>query len=742
MCNFYIFFLLQFSVIVFAQKTTYNADEIIQLVIQNKSNNYINSTLQTYQYNSYDKLIFTIDKSLIEGKIDSVFETKKKKRIFKKIDSSNYFLKKVFNKQHFYISEKIAEHKFNNGKELENILAAKMAGFQEPIYEFLAFGITNISFYKNKFTLLGTDYVSPLAKKSFKDYEFSFNEFNNNDAIYAIKFNSINRKKSVGLKGEFHIDKKTFSLVKTTAKITGKVNVIVEQNFEYLENDKIWFPKKTSVFLSKGASKQSVKTFRKLIGYKTDYISDKNINPEDVSYILITSKNFDITVNKPVSIAKNAYAVVIKEDATKRDSDSWKTYNLASKDKKDLNTYTFLDSIVQEKHIERKLNVFRKFLDAKYATKLLDIDLSQIANFNNHEGFRLGFGGSTNDNLSEKFRLNGYLAYGNKDKELKYHYGADIKLNQNTNTWFGGSYTSDIFEAAKSKLLFEEPNFAIINPRNLNISQFYSYKVVEVHLQHEISPRLLSKLQFDTGSYKNEFDYTFISRNKLLNKYNLSQLTFAIQWSPFSKYLNSPKGKFLVKKAYPKIKMEFTKNFDNIFDGDFNFTKVNLNIKHQIKTIKSGSTEFLLKAGFVDGEAPLSHLYNVTPNHSLVDPWHARINFSGTNAFETMLFNEFISDKYISIQARQNFEKFRIGKNFKPKLSLITRFAIGDIENASNHQGVNFQSMNKGFIESGIVINQLLYGLGVSSFYRYGAYHFSKLEDNISLKITYVIDLF
>jgi hypothetical protein len=741
--TFLLLFYIAFSL---AQQNNLSADKVIEQVIFNKNKNYIKEQLQFYQYDSYSKLVFSVDKTFITGEIDSVFEIKKKKRIFKKLDSTNYFFVTKNDNKHFYISEKIAEHTFiNNGRkksEKETILAAKMAGFQEPIYEFLTLSVTDISFYKNKFTLLGTDYISPLSKKSYKNYQFSFDQFNNDIGSYVVKFKSIHKKKSTGLEGEFYIDKKTFAIKKSAAKIIGKINVSIDQDYEYMPQNNIWFPKKPIIFLRKGSSKQSVKAFRKLIGYKTDVISEKNINPEDVSYIFINSNNFNIKVNEPVIIKKNDCAVEITKEATNRNSDTWNEFNLVSKNQKDLNTYTFLDSIVQEKKIERKLNIFRKFLDAKYATRLLDIDLSNVINFNNHEGFRFGFGGQTNDNLSDKFRLNGYLAIGNKDKTFKYHYGADIKLNQTTNTWFGGSFTNDIFEAAKSKLLFEEPNFAIINPRNLNISQFYTYKVVEAHLHHELSPRLESKVQFDFGSYKNEFEYTFISADKILSNYDLSKVTVAFNWSPFSTYLKSPKGKFLVKKGYPKFKTEITKSFDNILDGDFDFTQLNLNIEHKIKTIKSGSTEFLLKAGYVNGNAPLSHLYNVTPNHSLVNPWRKRINFSGTNAFETMLFNEFISDKFLFLQARQNFEKFRIGKKFKPKLSLITRFAIGDIENRNNHQGVDFKSMRLGYFESGLVLNQLFYGLGISSFYRYGAYSFSKIEDNIALKVTYVIDLF
>jgi ribosomal protein L19 len=206
--------------------------------------------------------------------------------------------------------------------------------------------------------------------------------------------------------------------------------------------------------------------------------------------------------------------------------------------------------------------------------------------------------------------------------------------------------------------------------------------------------------------------------------------------------MKTPKGKFTVKKAFPIITTQITKSFDNVLDGDFNYLKSSAKIAYQLKTIKSGSTEILMQLGYIYGEAPLSHLYNHTPNYSLFNPWRRRINLSGTNAFETMLFNEFISDKFVSFQARQNFEKFRIGKKFKPKLSLITRFAFGDIRNPTNHQGVVFKRMNKGYFESGIVLNQLFKGFGLAGFYRYGAYQFPKFSDNVALKITFVLPLF
>ncbi|MBT8384298.1 MAG: hypothetical protein KJO83_01160 [Bacteroidia bacterium] len=90
---------------------------------------------------------------------------------------------------------------------------------------------------------------------------------------------------------------------------------------------------------------------------------------------------------------------------------------------------------------------------------------------------------------------------------------------------------------------------------------------------------------------------------------------------------------------------------------------------------------------------------------------------------------------------RQNFKRFKITSNFRPGLSLISSFAIGDIDNPEQHIGVTFKKMNKGYIESGIVLNHLFKGFGISSFYRHGAYKNPNFADNLAVKLTYVLSL-
>lgn len=63
---------------------------------------------------------------------------------------------------------------------------------------------------------------------------------------------------------------------------------------------------------------------------------------------------------------------------------------------------------------------------------------------------------------------------------------------------------------------------------------------------------------------------------------------------------------------------------------------------------------------------------------------------------------------------------------------------MSDIE---RHQGITFGTLDKGYTESGFEINKLLFGLGLSGTYRYGAYHLPKTEDNIAIKFTFNVTL-
>ncbi len=722
---------------------------IIRNTIANKSKNNIEKGLKSFIFNTYNKTLVTANPDSISGKLDTIFTISKGEKQFKKIDSTNFKFKKEINKQHLYISEKVSEFQFENGKKTkEIILGSRMAGLQQPIYEILALTIQDFSFYNEFYTVAGTKYINPIADNALDKYNYTILDTitKNNKTSILIHYKPKEIRGFIGIEGVLYIDSKSYAITKGIAELKGIVRIKSEQNFEFNSTCNCWFPQDAEITIKKGANDKSVKLFGGMVQFNTDKKQDSISNtsknsPSDIIYFISSNTNSNIQINPEIKIKKSSATMEFNDDAGKKTTEFWNIYRTDSITFRGENTYKKLDSIAKKENIEKKINIARSLLQGFYPTKYFNLNLGKILNLNNYEGFRLGFGGVTNQNFSSKYKLESYIAYGTKDTNIKYSVGASTRLNKDTNTWIGSNYTNDIKEAASLNFIAENTSFSPINPRNLNIDKFYKYRTASLFLEHDIQPNLEGKIQISSGDYRPVFDYLYTPNGNSFYYYTLSTATVNIQYSPKNEYLNSPIGKIKTKTDFPQFTFQFTKSFKNVLDGDFNFSQLNLRILHKIKPLRKGSTSVLLESGLVLGDAPISHLFNATPNYTFKNPWSRRVTFAGKMSFETMGYNEFISDKFIALHLKQNFEPFKLGKSFKPQISIATRAAIGSIKNPEYHVGLDFRGMEKGYFESGMEINSLLKGIGFSAFYRYGAYENPIWSDNLAVKLTYKLSL-
>jgi hypothetical protein len=63
------------------------------------------------------------------------------------------------------------------------------------------------------------------------------------------------------------------------------------------------------------------------------------------------------------------------------------------------------------------------------------------------------------------------------------------------------------------------------------------------------------------------------------------------------------------------------------------------------------------------------------------------------------------------------------------------------MDKPAQHSGFVYKTLDKGYFESGVEINNLVGTLGLNFFYRYGANSLPNLDDNISVKFSFVLDL-
>ncbi|SDG61498.1 DUF5686 family protein [Winogradskyella thalassocola] len=401
--------------------------------------------------------------------------------------------------------------------------------------------------------------------------------------------------------------------------------------------------------------------------------------------------------------------------------------------KKD-STKTAQDSIKKTEFLK---NIGNGFLPFNY----FNIDLKYLIKFNQYEGIRSGLGGITNDRFSERYRIDGYLVYGFKDKALKYKIGGGFRINETSNTWINLAYIDDLQETGSSKFLTDKRFFTFFEPRLLNIDLFHRHITKSISLQHKFSNHLLSETQFAISKIDPTYYYNFLIDNKTYSSYDLSTSKIGLQWSPFSTFAKTNGKLEETKDGFPKFTLQYTQAFKSILGSDFNFSKLDFRTIQQFQHKNNAITKLTLVAGIAGGDTPITHLYHAYPNNIRKETILQRFSVAGLNSFETMYFNEFFSDKFSTLQLKHTLKPFKITDRFKPQLVLISRYAIGDMNNTSRHQGIQFSTLNKLYSESGFEINKLLFGFGLSFAYRYGGYHLPNFEDNIAFKFTFNISL-
>ncbi len=722
-----------------------STEEIIKNAIAYKKKNKPEKILDSYSFKTYHKLLVTAPVDSINPAIDSIYVRDNGALRFKELDSTNFNLKRQLARSHLYFGEEASSHKFtkDNGRQ-KTINAIRMAGFKEPIYEILGLQFQSFSFYDSDYILLENEYINPLSALGLKKYNYKILEVTKDAAssAFMIYYSPKDQSQTKGLEGILYINASTYALQKAIAQTKEVFDVRATQTFRYYPEENIWFPYRKEIKIKKGDTPKSLSflgnRFEIRKGQQDSTLVHSNPqNAEDLVYLISEEHNFDVALNPPIKIKRKGLAIKIEDDAYQRDEVFWNTFRTDTITPLGKETYVYMDSLVDQNNVEPRLNRTRKLLQGYYPTKYFDFDLRYILKYNNYEAFRLGLGAITNNNFSNKLFLNGYAVYGTLDQKFKYSFGATTRLNKEYNTWLGINYTDDLVESGSSKYITDKRTFYLFEPRLFNISSFYATKNTSVYLDHDFTPKLNSRLQFSKSFNDPTYNYTYVLDGQNYNTYDLTEATLSFQWNPFSEYMQAQEEKRTLKDGFPQFTLQVSQSLPNVLDGDFNFTKFNFKAFYVKRSLNKTRTEILLNSGLAFGDIPLTHLYHTSPNQPDGGVIMDRFSVTGRESFETMFFDEFFSDRYIMGQIRHTLRPFKISGRIRPQLALITRSVIGDISNIENHVGLNFGSLNKGYFESGVELNRILAGFGLSFFYRHGAYHLPTFDDNISFKFTY-----
>jgi len=705
-------FVVLWQAIGFAQQQMSSTDSLIQKAISKRAQNNPQDALSYFSYTTYEKTIIT----------DSLERE---------------------NNAHAFFAEKVSENKFDEAAGFkEEVLGFNMAGFTEPRYEVLGITLQSRSFYDEDYEIFNYRYAGPLSTRGLKNYHYAFVKDTTilNKPSFMIEFWPQRPKTIPGLSGVLYLDAQSLAIQKVHIAIQDELIARIEQEYRYFEEEALYMPVSNKLYIEKGDTSKRLSFFRGKISVGT---LDNSPVKEAIEgrYLLSTSYNSDFNFSQSEKITHPNLAIEVLEDAGSKPEAFWQEYRDQALSQRDLNSFEYLNDVVKTENIERRLSVINNFGIGYYTVDFFDFDLTYPVKFNNYEGLRLGLGGVTNADFSERFRLEGYTAYGFKDHTWKYGIGGGIMLNKSHGAWLSLTYNDDLQEVGSFNYLTDRRVYSLFEPRLVNITQFFDYKTLRLNQEYQITPKILSEFQLAKTNVLQTQDYTFVVNDESYSEYDITEATFGVRWSPSSKIMRSEKGTVEIYDGYPKVTAQVSKGISGLFNGDFDFTRVGAKFFYQVERLNKSTTEFLIEGKMAFGEVPLTHLFHAYPNAPTKETVMQRFSVAGVNSFETMYFGEFFSDRLATLQIKHRLRPFDLGEKFQPEMVLITRYAIGDISNIQRHQDVSFGRLNKGFTETGFEINKILFGFGTSLTYRYGAYHLPKFADNIAFKFTFNLQL-
>ncbi|MEZ5197755.1 MAG: DUF5686 family protein [Bacteroidales bacterium] len=594
------------------------------------------------------------------------------------------------------------------------------------------------SFYKERITIADKNYINPISKGSTNKYFFLLQDTvftENNDSVFIISFRPGRNTNFDGLKGIISINNNNWAIQNVIAEPAGVeegISLKVEQMYEFVE-DKQWFPvqlntiaimnnvvisdSSSSIVLGSVKDTANSKVMNVPFGFGKSYIKDINLNPD------LRNRDF------------SSIAIEMDPEATHRKEDFWMGYRIDTLTEKEINTYHFVDSISKVENFEQKAKTFESIMTGKIPWGYVDLDINRFFKYNTWEGFAVGAGLHTNDRVSQVFRVGGFVRYGFGDKTFKYGGDLGITLYNEQDLELQLEYMKDVTETSGINYFDDKPGF--FKPeyfRNFLIKRMDNTEMYKAAL----GIRTLTYMNLNVGLSKSHKtvtdDYTFGTNTDQTNNFNFTELIIGFRYAYGEKFIKNMRKKLSLGTKYPIVWFQYTRGIDGFLDGEFEYNRFDIKIEKSFYTKYIGETSLKLAAGYIDSDIPYTNLYNGNGSYRAFTIFAA-------NSFATMRMNEFLLSNYMAIYLTHDFGKLLYqGEKFKPEFAVATNIGFGFLDFSESHHNTDYNTMNHGYYESGLLINNLLnlrlYKLGVGVFYRYGPYSFENGWENLSGRIT------
>ncbi|MCX6329633.1 MAG: DUF5686 family protein [Bacteroidia bacterium] len=632
------------------------AVEIIENVIARKNLNR-QGGYSFLQYDKYEKIQFAF--SNISEKFQQRNSTGKFGFVFNNVDTTRRVGNNILP---VFIKESLSSHYYRKEPlEMKDIIHAEKTVDLDKYFNnkgvsaYLNYLYQNIDIYNNEILFLTNKFLSPIASTAPAFYRYYIIDTLTVNDIKCIRlFFEARNKADFLFHGNLYITMDScYAVRKIDMGINKDINIdwvqdiVVTQDFDRF-GQKSWLLSKEEISIDLGI----VQNTMGLYGQRTIYYRDYKLNEPIEDEIFKGPQRIERT------------------DAAADSTSYWEANRFVPLNKAEKEIYHTIDTLQQMPAFRRRMDLI--MMATVGFLNLGKVEIGPVGSFysyNNIEGSRFRFGGRTTPELNKKIIVDGYLAYGIKDRIFKYNAGISYSFTPRTVYQFP---VKALFMSYQKDTKLPGVEFQLLPGVEF---QFTQQDNILFSVKRGVNDKLLLNNTFRI-EYLNEFEnhfsyrlgYSFTRQYTAGNLYfnkdvygsdtseirsvDIPELSVDLRFARNESFFQGKIYRTLYPGKYPVIQLKIAYG-SKIINNNFEYLRLQLNISKRYYIGIAGYTDVTFEAGKIFGKVayPILFIHNANQTYSYQK-----------NSYNLMNFLEFVSDQYVALNINHSFNGFIFNK--------------------------------------------------------------------------------
>lgn len=513
---------------------------------------------------------------------------------------------------------------------------------EDGIDEYLnkIYGLSDV--YENDVAIGNRRFLSPIATLGPSFYKYYRVDTLKETSPQSLKIKFVPRNPEDALfSGYLYVDLDgSYALRKAELTLNDATNInwvkSLQMDFEYKKN------KDNKYFLNRSVAKIDLGLFQKGMNLFGEKVMIRSIKQ---------GETLDFYSSKDNQLAKG----------TMQSKVDWERIRPEQLSTLERNAFRNIDSLKNSHSFQRFMSVAAIITSGYIGKGLFEAGpIPSFYSFNPVEGSRFKFGGNTTDKFSKRLVLEGYTAYGSKDKQFKYNLAAIYSLNGESVYKYPVSSisvrtTRDIRVPGQDLNFLDNDNFLLSFRRGRNDRMMY-YNKIQTEFHHEFDSHIALKIGLKKETLRPGGMLTFPSTELhgiLLDHITSTSITGNLRWAPGEKIYQGKRFRRIINIGKPVFTLSGEIGVKGLLGGDYNFQRFIFTANKRIFMSQLGFSDLLFESGIQFGKVPYPLLMIHRANQTYAYQ---------ANSFNLMNNMEFMSDRYSSLQLQHGFNGFILNK--------------------------------------------------------------------------------